>query len=278
MVSPIFVINTLNIFKPYLRPRSTHIISEFALILSNCFPSRDDIKNKSIHQILNETNLKINIETIRELLGELTLVKLNNLKHEKEKICFWLNCFNYLLLFSIFYLKLNITKKEKWKNFLRCIKYKIGDDIFSLEDMLYILFQKNIFFPNEDFVIFPDHVKSNFVNANVSPFLLYIPNKEFFRPPIYEENNIDIDTEKRIVNHLFCLIRYDKDNKSLNISELIFIFEPEFLEEGKKKYKEFIQEKVYKKIKKKKQNQINIKPINWDLSFDYLLDEAFIEL
>ena len=102
------IINNAPLFKTKIRPKSKNILAEFCSLFMNCFPSKDDIKTKNTHQILNEVNSRINNQSLRELLGELCNLRLTLLTQEKEKLCFWLNCFNFLSLFAIFYLKFNL--------------------------------------------------------------------------------------------------------------------------------------------------------------------------
>ena len=278
------VINSSPLFKTKFKPKSVNLINEFCSLLMNCFPSKEDIQTKNNHQILNEVFMKTNVQSIRELLGELSNLKLSIFNNEKEKICFWLNCFNFLSLYSIFYLKLNISEKEIWKNFFHNIKYNIGGFNFSFEDMLYILFQKNVFIRNQDYTP-REYVKKNIINLSqdknalkkVNPFLLFLPNKEFFRPIIYEENNIESDLEKRCTNYFLCNLSID-ENETLKISELIFIFEPDFLGKGLKKYKDFLDKKLYKLIKHKKYKKRVIKHVKWEMCFDYLHEDAFMEI
>ena len=288
--SEIIVINSTPIFKPKANPKTLHILDEFCSLLINCFPSKEDIKTKNIKQMLNEIYIKINNQAIRELLGELNLIRLSILTGQKQKLCFWLNCFNFLSLFAIFYLKLNIIKTDVWKNFLKNIKFAIGGFNFSFEDMMYIIFQKNIFFPNDKYIP-KDYIKRHIIDLTkdtnnelkeefiISPLLLFLPNKEFCRPSIYDENDFDSDIEKRYVNSLFGLIRWDENKGIIIFSELLFILEPDFMDKGYKKFKSFIDKDMYKIIKqvKHKKCEAIIRPMKWEMSFNYLLEETCIE-
>ena len=282
--SKVNIINGKPLFNSKINPKSANILNEFCSVLTNCFPSKEDIQTKNIHQLLNEVNIKSNIQSLRELLGELSNLKLSLLANNKEKICFWLNCFNFLSLYAIFYLKLNITEKEIWINFFHNIKFNIGGFNFSLEDMSYILFQKNVFIPNKKYIP-RDYVKKSVIDlsqlkiieSKVNPYLLFLPNKEFFKPIIYDINNLESDTEKRCVNYFLCNLSLDKNNETLKLNEMMLIFEPDFLGKGLKKYKNFIDHNLYKKIKKKKYSKKVIRPMKWEMSFDYLLEEVYIE-
>ena len=277
------IINNAPLFKTKIRPKSKNILAEFCSLFMNCFPSKDDIKTKNIHQILNEVNSRINNQSLRELLGELCNLRLSLLTQEKEKLCFWLNCFNFLSLFAIFYLKLNLTQKEIWQNFFKNTKYDIGGLHFSFEDMLYIIFHKNIFYQNDKYIP-RDYVQKYAIDLSkddtfkevINPLLLFLPNKEFFSPIIYDENNIESDIEKRYSNYYFCFIRWDENNEIIYLNQLILLFEPDFFKKIKE-YESFIDRSIYKVIKHKKYKKKVIIPFKWEMSFDYLLEEAFLE-
>ena len=279
----IIVVNSTSLFKPDCKSYSPHILNEFCSLLTNCFPTKDNIKMENVQNILDIVYNKVNIPPLRELLGELKMIKLSSLETENEKLCFWLNAFNYLTLHAIFHLKLNLNKKDAWKNFLSNIKYNIGGYNFSFEDMLYILFKKNIFFPNNEYKP-RDYVKKNILNImkekqikEISPFLLYLPNKSFFKPIIYQIGCLDGDIMKRTINFLLCLIKYNENEESIDIDEIVLITDPTFLNKGIKNYKNLINERIYKIIEGKKYKKISVRPMKWELSFDYILKEAYIE-
>lgn len=282
--SKITVINSTSLYNPACKSYSPHILNEFCSLLTNCFPTKENIVLENVQNILESVSYKINTPSLRELLGELKMIKLSSLESEEEKICFWLNAFNYLTLYAIFHLKLNMNKKEIWKNFLSNIKYNIGGYYISFEDMLYIIFKKNIFFPNNDYKP-KDYVKKNAINItkekyinDISPFLLYLPTKSFFKPIIYQKGCLEGDIMKRTINFLLCFIRYNESEESIDIDEIILITEPTFLNKGIKKYENLINKRICKVIEGKKYKKMSVRPMKWELSFDYLLKEAYIEL
>ena len=284
--SKIYIINDSPLFKPKCKPRSTHVINEFCILFTNLLPTEKDIKTKNIQQIFDQLYVKVNLQSIRELLGQLTLIELNTLNTPKEKLCFWLNCFNYLLLYAIFYLKLNnLSEKDIWRNFFRNIKYIIGSYYFSFEDMLYIIFKKNIFFPNDEYIP-PDYVQENAIdfskdkvkdkdkdkdNINdiaITPFLLYLPTGHFIGPIIYNESNLENEIKERIKKFLSHFIKWNENSEIINVNGLILISEPSFV----KKYKKFIEENIYNILKLKKYKRMSIMKMKWDLCFDYLFE------
>ena len=281
--SKIIIINSTSLFKPDCKSYSPHILDEFCSLLTNCFPTKDNIKMENVHNILDIVYYKVNIPPLRELLGELKMIKLSSLETEKDKLCFWLNAFNYLTLHAIFHLKLNMNNKDIWKNFFSNIKYNIGGYNFSFEDMLYIIFKKNIFFPNNAYNP-RDYVKKYALNItkeknikDITPFLLYLPNKSFFKPIIYQESCLDEEIMKRTINFLLCFIRWSENEESIHIDEILLITDPTFLNKGIKNYKNLINERIYKVIEGKKYKKMSVRPMKWELSFDYLLEEAHIE-
>ena len=67
-ISKEYIINASSDFDPFCEPGSTHILHELCALILTCFPSKEDITNKSIDEILNETNIKLNTQTFKELL------------------------------------------------------------------------------------------------------------------------------------------------------------------------------------------------------------------
>jgi hypothetical protein len=264
------------------------MIYDLFQLLINCFPTKADIQTKSTKEILEQVNDKVNILPIWDLVAELKLIELNSISNNEKRLCFWLNCFNFLSLMTIFYLKLNISDREIWKNFLHNVKYNIGGFDFSFEDMLYIIFQKNVFFPNKDYMP-PEHVKKNIIDpldiisANelqtISPLLLYLPIKEFFRPTIYFYNKNDFEgyLSKGIINYFYNFLTYDKDTESLYLNELLFILEPDFIAKGGiKKYKNYINNNIFKIIRDGRYKKMLVTPMEWKFSFEHLIKEAYL--
>ena len=279
--SKAYIINNSPLFTSICKPHSTNIINQFCSALTKYISLEKDIKNKNIEQIFNKLYIKVNRQPFRELLGELKQVKLKSLTSQKEKLCFWLNCFNYLSIYSIFYLKLNFSKIEIWKNFFHNIKYNIGGQDFSLVDMIYIIFKKNIFFENENYII-NEKIEKNMIDLSkdkdneeikITPFLLYLPTGQFLKPVIYDKFNLESEIKKRIRNYLLNFIKWDADNEILTVNQLILISEHSNL----LKYKPYLKDDIYKIIKFKKYQRLASITMKWNLCFDNLFEETNIE-
>jgi hypothetical protein len=253
--------------------------------MQSVFPSDDDINSKSIPQIIDDVN--VDSGGFKEFLAELKNIELAQLKQPIDQFCFWLNCFNFLLLFAVFYLKTYNLGKELWDNFFKNIQYNIGGENYSLEDMIYILFKKKIFFQNSKYTPKYYVIKNSIDLANEKniskdiisflPLLLYIPTKEFFKLVIYVKGDFQAQILAKLTNTLLTMILWNEGNKTLSISGLILAFDINFLHKGYSKYKEYIKSDIYKIIKGKKYKKMAIKQIRWELSFDNLLEYKVIE-
>ena len=275
-ISKEYIINNSSDFDPLCEPGSTHILHELCVLISTCLPSTEDIKNKNLNEILEETNIKLNTQTFKELIGELRNIDLKQLKNNKSKMCFWLNCFNFLLLYTIFYKKWKICDEKSWKSFLKNVKYIIGGNQYSFNDIQYIIFKKLFFFSSG---YKPgDAAKKNVINQKLksidnNPFCLYIPTNEFLKPIIFEEDNLEKDLLKRKINYIFSFIRID--NKKINISELFLNYEPNFFNiKIVNKYKDILDRTIYDIIIKKQYSDISTKNLKWEMSFDFLYKEV----
>ena len=81
----------------------------------------------------------------------------------------------------------------------------------------------------------------------------------------------------KLTNTILTLILWNEQSKTLSLSGLILTFDQNFLRKGYSKYKEYIKRDIYYIIKGKKYKKMAIKQINWELSFDNLLEYKVIE-
>ena len=69
------------------------------------------------------------------MYSELRLFNLIKLKTVKERVVFWVNIFNSLILFSIFYKKIKLENENEWKKFFNNIYYDIGGNYYLFNDI-----------------------------------------------------------------------------------------------------------------------------------------------
>ena len=124
------------------------LIKTLAQEIYTLFPKKTDNNKNTIQIILDEANkLLIENKTIFNLIGQLKYIDPEKILSIKERMCFWLNCFNFLIIFTFIYKKWNIIDEKDWKYFFKNVKYSIGDNDYSFHDMQYIIYKKILFFP-----------------------------------------------------------------------------------------------------------------------------------
>ena len=252
-------------------------LSELTLIIK-------DIKVKSSETILEEMNKHIkDNKIIIKLVGKLKYINIKNINSVKQRMCFWINCFNFLILFTIFYKKWNINSEEDWKSFLRNVKYNIGGDIFSFNDIQYLIYQKSLFFESSDIQI-NDNIKNYRIHKSedakniekkipllYNPFMISLPIKGFNKPIIYEECQFEIQIKKTISDYFLNFLRIDYD-KNIHYYELLTEYCPNFFNKELKKFQIFIIPTIYNFIKDKKYKIAIKKKFEWELDFGTFFD------
>ena len=282
-------------------PNLNFYFSLLPTLIFNSMPSLNDIKNKTINQLLNETSEKMKNTGIIEIISELRLFNPIKLKTVKERVIFWINIFNSLFLFTLFYYKVNLENENQWKKFFKQIFYNIGGYNYSFNDIQYILFNKLIFstskYKPEEYVIkssiqylrkqriisYPSIMEKNLnrlANNNfivepnndlnediyISYFSLYIPNGSCLYPKIFSLKKINEEMRLRDKEYFIYFIK--KDNTTLHIHELILNVEKKFIEENVlKDYFDELDKDIYNYIKNKNYKNVKKTKIIWKLDF-----------
>ena len=261
---------------------SLTIINEIGELLTKDFPTESDLNKKNILDILEETHNKvIENKSLIKLVGQLKYLKLDLINTKEKCLAFWLNCFNYLILFTIFYRKWYIDGEKKWKKFFTNVRFDIGGKYFSFNDMQYIIFKKPTFFsstykPSDDMKkLNIEKINGNEKfndNIKIIPFIIFLPIKKFLSPSLYNEGNIEKEINIRITNYIDKYIYID-DKKHLCCSELLLKYDSNIFGKGLKKYESFFTSDKYNFIKDKKYKKINSQKISWDLNLNYLIEK-----
>ena len=281
------------IFEIHGYPSFDIYITNLPLLIFMSMPSAQDIINKSIDELIEETNIKMQNSGIIEFISELRLFNPVKLKTVKERVVFWVNIFNSLILFSIFYKKIKLENENEWKQFFNNIYYDIGGNFYSFNDIQYILFNKLIFISNNKYS--PEKYvkdcsieeikkrKSSFTNSisnssnnaitnnniHISYFSLYIPNKTIFYPKIYSFDKINEEMKEKDKEYFKNVLEIDTSN-NLVIPEFIFKVEEKFTDDNIiRKYSEYIDKDIYDFIKNKKYNKIKPIKTEWRLDFSF---------
>ena len=258
------------------------IIKNIAQEISNILPKKKD-NNITLQDILEETHSKlIENKKLLNLIGQLKNIDLGKICLLNDRICFWLNCFNYLILFTMFYKKWNINNERDWTYFFENVKFLIGGNYYTFNDMQYILFKKILFFPNTYKV--NDSLKKIRVSKAddgknlekkysllYNPFLVYLPIKGFIKPIIFDENQLESQFNQRTKDYLNTFIYFDAKNNGIIIPQLLNDNYPKFINGEMKTYQSFINPQIYNLFKEKKTKYL-LNKYEWKLCFDSLFE------
>ena len=261
------------------------LIKVLAQELSAIIPNKKEIYKNSSQSLLEDAHKQLlQNKKIFNLVGQLKYIDPNKIKLFKERMCFWLNCFNYLILFALFYKKWNLSTEKEWKYFFKNAKYKIGDNYYSFQDMQYILYKKILFFPSS--YKHNDNIKKFRVNKSedskvlekkypllYNPFLIYVPIKGFLKPIIYDEEQLEKQFFQRIKDYFFTFIIVDYQ-KVIIMQELLTNYSPNFLDKEYKKFQQYIEPAVFEFIKDKKFKSYKTRNFEWKLDFEKLLENS----
>jgi len=276
-----YIINSIKEFDTPNEGVPLSIIYEIGELLMKDFPNENDLKTKNVSDIIEETHNKVKEnKALIKMVGKLRYLKIEMINTKDKCLAFWLNCFNYLLLFAIFYKKWNIDGEKIWKKFFKNVKFDIGGKNYSFNDIQYIIFKKPSFISSSYKA--PDELKHLNIDKisgdkkfddyeKIIPFVLYLPLKNFLYPSLFTFDNIEKQVKERINKYINKLVWFD-DKNHLCCSELLLKYESNIFGRGIKKYESYFNPGVYNKIKDKKYKKLNIQKIMWKLNFDSLIE------
>ena len=283
-ISTEYIININQDFECENENPNINLIQNIATELTNLISNIKDIKTKSDQNIIEEMNKNIlENKTIFKLIGQLKYVNIKTMNLFKPRMCFWLNCFDYLILFTIFYKKWDLKSEKDWKFFLKNVKFNINGDLFSFNDMEYFIYKKVLFFPssyiiNENLKPLRVHKAEDAKSFErkypliYNPFILYLPIQGFIKPVIYEENKLEIQINKRISDYFLKFIKIDYE-KNIYYSSLLINYFPNFLNKDLKKFQTYIIPLIYNFIKDKKYRSAIQNNMEWKMDLEAFTDD-----
>ena len=260
-----------------------YVIENFAEQILNILPKKQEVLNMTNQDIILTINKRIlENKKIFEFIGQLKYIYPEKLNSCKERICFWANSFNFLIIFTIFYKKWSISSKDDWKYFFQKVKYLIGDKYYTFNDIQYLLYKRLLFFQssykiNEDIKKFRTDKTDDAKNVEkkysllFNPFIIYLPIKDFIKPIILESDKLEVQMNERIKQYLTNYISVDKD-KIITIPELLNNYQPRFICKEFKKFQSYMNDSIYNLLKEKKYKGNNVNYYEWKLDFDGLLN------
>ena len=272
-------INILNLYKKFKETNRDPIlliekisIDLYMFLLKN---SINKINNDIINiNYLSKLNKKNEFKEIKELVAELQVANLKYiLKLEnKYQIAFWLNTFNFLLIFSIIYKKDVLITNYEWYKFKKNAYFNIGGYILSLFEIENILLKNNYIskkiygeisdFPKGDLrnrFIVNDRIK--FLNFAISE-----PMKTCNKLQIYFPQSLEKQIFKNTIDFFSKYIFIESKNYIIKIPEYLSWLEEEFIN-NLPYYKDVINYDIFNYINGNK-GKIEIVKNNWPLNFE----------
>ena len=289
----IIINNNESEFQSNGTPDLTSFTQILPIIIKSSLPSKSDLENKNLNEIMDETNLKMKNQALIELIARLRDFNPKTIDSINDSIIFWINLFNSLLLFTIFYKKYTSLNTEKdWKLFLKNIYFNIGKNNYSFNDIQIIIFGKTIFpadkYKAEKYVInssIENLIKKERKSKNenekneyyISYFCLYLPTQQFLPFTIFNSDTLKADMEKK--DRMYFSEFINLSDNILTISKFILYVEPSFTSENIiKKYELTIDGDIYESIIDKSFSKI-VKKGNendWKLNFSNINEEIFV--
>ena len=271
-------INILNLYKKYKKTTKdpVQIIEEIAVNI--CL----FILKKSLHKIQPEIitqKLLMNLsntpefQQIKELVAELQVIDLKYLLNinDEHKICFWLNIFNFLMVFAVIYRKEILLTYYEWHKFKKNAYFNIGGINFSLYEietnilrnnyMAKKLFSEIIDFPKGDSRNkFKIEYDIRYLNFAISE-----PMTSSFKLQLYFPHTIEKQILKNTIDYFNSRIIIDGKNILVKIPEYLSWVDDNFLE-NLNYYKPVINNDVFDFIRKN-QDKVEFIKHDWSLNF-----------
>ena len=227
-------------------------------------------RNKiALYAVCELIEYKSTLEKIKKLIDKLQFMNLTKFTKSREKFCFWLNAFNFLVIYGIIYSGFQPQSFEQWDNMLLNCKYDIGRYKYSLYAILVCFLKCFNFHENEitiDMFLQKFLIKDDNVLIN---FCIYLPLKvDFFELKVYKEEIFEEQTFQTAQMFFKNNLNYDNELEEMVISRYLERVFPMILDEDYKTFKTYIDKDVYDILENKKYQSWRLREINWDV-IDY---------
>lgn len=224
-------------------------------------------QNKTALYKVNELiEYKSALDKIKKLIDNLQFMNLTKFTKAREKYCFWLNAFNFLVVYAIIYTGFQPQTFEQWDNMLFNCKFDIGRYKYSLYEIV-VCFLKCYNFHQSEIVV--DLFLQKFlINENnvLMNFCVYLPIKEdFFELKVYKEEIFEEQTFQTALEFFKNNLKYDDELEEMVVSRYLERVFPMILEEEYKTFKLYIDKAVYERLEHKQYQSWRLREINWDV-------------
>ena len=271
-------INILNLYKKYKKTSKDplQIIEEIAVHIYLF------ILKKSLHKIQPEIitpKLLINLQNspefqpIKDLVAELQVIDLKYLLKisDEHKTTFWLNIFNFLMIFAVIYRKENLLTYYEWHKLKKNSYFNIGGLNFSLYEIETTILRNNYMSKKlfSEFIDFPKGDSRNkFKLVNTIKYLNFAisePMTSSFKLQIYFPQTIEKQILKNAIDYFNSRIIVDGKHILVKIPEYLSWVDDNFLG-NLNYYREIMNNDVFDFINKN-QDKVEFIKHDWSLNF-----------
>ncbi len=152
---------------------------------------------------------------------------MGRLKTYEMKLCFWLNIYNFLTVFTVIYKKEVLSNYYEWYRFLKNSCFDIGGyevSLYEIENCILknSLISQNIYGEIPEFK--SDDCRRKLVLENVDKITYYsisLPTKSSPGLRIYFPNNLNQLIRLNAIEYLSKNVNLDFDKNILNIAEYV---------------------------------------------------------
>lgn len=173
---------------------------------------------------------------IKLFVALLQRINLNKIYSNKCKFCFWLNIFNFLVIFSIIYKKEVLTNYYEWYRFLKNSYYNIGGYEISLYEIQNCILTQGKYSQNmygEEVKFSETDPKSNLYIDSFEKYMIYgisLPTKSSVSLQIYFPSTLSNSLKMNAIEFFAKNINVDLDHNILEVPEYIMWIDPNFPE------------------------------------------------
>ena len=271
-------INVLNLYKKYKKTTKDplQIIEEIAVHIYLF------ILKKSLHKIQPEIitpklllslQNSVEFQPIKDLVAELQVIDLKYLLtiSDEHKITFWLNIFNFLMVFAVIYRKENLLTYYEWHKLKKNSYFNIGGINFSLYEIETNILRNNYMSKKlfSEIIDFPKGDSRNKFKIDYAikymNFAISEPMTSSFKLQIYFPQTIEKQILKNAIDYFNSRIVVDGKNILVKIPEYLSWVDDNFLG-NLNYYKTIMNNDVFDFINK---NQDKVKFIKHDWSLNF---------
>ena len=271
-------INVLNLYKKYKKTTKDPLqIVEGIAVHIYLF-----ILKKSLHKMQPEIitpkllltlQNSIEFQPIKDLVAELQVIDLKYLLEisDKHKSTFWLNIFNFLMIFTVIYRKENLLTYYEWHKLKKNSYFNIGGTNFSLYEIETNILRNNYMSKKlfSEMVDFPKGDSRNkFKIDNIIKYLNFAisePMTSSFKLQIYFPQTIEKQILTNAIDYFNSRIIVDGKNILVKIPEYLSWVDDNFLG-NLSYYKNIMNNDVFDFIEKN-QDKVEFIKHDWSLNF-----------